>query len=120
MPIANLLNVERELYIFLSLVSCNVGRTVLKSAANEYGNPAAPIYHRRQSADFIGGLIQNLRVALRGLGSVGGKDDIDDLEKVKTYEETFLRLKNDRQFRAQARKISEWVDEAVKIIKFRA
>ena len=35
-------------------------------------------------------------------------------------DETFQRLKKDPKHRAQAGRITEWVDEAIKIIKFRA
>jgi hypothetical protein len=41
------------------------------------------------------------------------------LEAVKGHNEDFQRLKNNRQFRAQARLVTEWADEAIKIIKFR-
>ena len=42
------------------------------------------------------------------------------IESIKTQEETFGRLKNDRQYRAQVRLITDWVDEAVKLIKYRS
>lgn len=119
LPVPTILNIERELYIFLSLVECEVGKIVLRSAVGEYGSPEAAIFHQKKSEDFLGGLLQNLRVSLRGLGSVGVSDDLSMLEKVRTQEETFLRLKNDQQYRSQARLITEWVDEAVKFIKFR-
>ena len=67
----------------------------------------------------MGLLLQNLRVAVRGVGCAGGMGDVPALERIKSHEETFLRLKKDRNHRAQARLITEWVDEAVKIIKFR-
>jgi hypothetical protein len=119
LPVAMILNIERELYIFLSLVECEVGKTVLRSAVGEYGSPEAVIFHQKQSENFLGGLLQNLRVSLRGLGSVGAAEDLSMLERVRTQEETFMRLKNDSQYRSQARMITEWVDEAVKFIKFR-
>jgi hypothetical protein len=46
--------------------------------------------------------------------------DIGMLEGVKERNEDFQRLKNDRMFRAQAKKVTEWADEAIKFIKFRA
>ena len=93
---------------------------ILQSAAGEYGDPAAKIYHQKESENCLGALLQNLRVSLRGVGSVGATADIPGIERIKTNEESFGRLKNDRNFRAQARLISEWVDEAVKLIKFRS
>ncbi|MBT8342412.1 MAG: hypothetical protein HKP58_14045 [Desulfatitalea sp.] len=119
-PAMLLLNLERELYIFLSLVECETGKTLLKSAVFEYGNPGSRIFQLKESQNHLSALLQNLRVSLRGVGSVGGMSDIAMLESIKTNEETFSRLKNDRQHRAQTRNITEWVDEAIKLIKFRA
>lgn len=118
-PAGMLLNLERELYIFLSLVECEVGRAILRSAASEYGDPAAEIYTRKESLNNLGLLMQNLRVAIRGVGSVGTTADAPYIEKIKVNEEDFKRLKNDRHHRAQARLLTEWVDEAIKMIKFR-
>jgi hypothetical protein len=118
LPPSVLLNLERELFIFLSMVPCDTGKAVLRSAVSEYGDPGSECYHHKESDKFMGGLIQNLRVALRGVGSVGGGSDVAMLEAVKGHNEDFQRLKNDRQFRTQARLISEWADEAIKIIKF--
>jgi hypothetical protein len=118
-PAAILLNLERELYIFLSLVECDTSKTILQSAVAEYGDPGADLYHSKESENCLGPLLQNLRVTLRGLGSIGGMADISLLENVKTHEETFGRLKNDRHYRAQVRLLTEWVDEAIKLIKFR-
>ena len=86
-PASVLLNLERELYIFLSLVPCDTGKTILRSAVNEYGDPGAEIYHFKESDKFMGALLQNLRVVLRGLGSVGASQDLARLEAVKTHNE---------------------------------
>ena len=119
-PAPVLLNLERELYIFLAMVACDSGKAVLRSAVQEYGDPQAEMYHLKESPDFMGGLLQNLRVALRALGNVGSMADIDTLEHVRSQDESFQRLKKDRQHRAQARLITEWADEAAKFIKFRS
>jgi hypothetical protein len=117
-PASVLLNLERELFIFLSMVACDTGKAILRSAVSEYGDPSSEIYHQKESAKFMGGIIQNLRVSLRGVGSVGSMSDVSIIEAVKQHNEDFQRLKNDRQFRAQARLVTEWADEAIKIIKF--
>jgi hypothetical protein len=119
-PASVVLNLERELYIFLSMVPCETGKAILRSAVHEYGNPQSAVYHYKQSGALIGGILQNLRVALRGIGTIGSMADISMLEAVKEHNEDFQRLKNDRQFRAQAKKVTEWADESIKIIKFRA
>ncbi|MGD9187981.1 MAG: hypothetical protein PVI89_07205, partial [Desulfobacteraceae bacterium] len=119
-PAPVVLNLERELYIFLSMVQCETGKAILRSAVHEYGNPKSAVYHHKKSGDLVSGILQNLRVALRGVGTVGGMQDIGMLEGVKERNEDFQRLKNDRMFRAQAKKVTEWADEAIKFIKFRA
>jgi len=119
-PASVLLNLEREMFIFLSLVECDTGKAILRSASYEYGDPQAELYHHQESEKFMGALLQNLRVVLRGVGTIGTMGDAPALEAIKKYEEDFQRLKKDPHYRAQARMITEWVEEAVKIIKFRA
>ena len=65
-------------------------------------------------------LLQNLRIAIRGLANIGSMESIPSLEAVKTREEVFQRLKKTKAHRDQSRLISDWVDEAVKIIRFRS
>ncbi len=118
-PVPVMLNLERELFIFLSMVACDTGKAILRSAVREYGEPQSDIYHYKESATHMGGILQNLRVALRGVGTVGTLNDIAILEAVKKRNEDFQRLKNDRQFRTQAKLVTDWADEAIKIVKFR-
>ena len=119
-PVTVILNLERELFIFLALIACDTGKSILRSSVCEYGDPAAEIYHLKESNDLMGGLLQNLRVAMHALGAAGGMNDVDLLERVKTNDENFQRIKKDPRHRAQARMITEWADEAVKYIKFRS
>ena len=116
----DLLSLEREVYIFLSMLETIVGRSVLRSAVNEYGSPESDLYFLKESDRFMSNLLQNLRIAIRGLANIGSMECIPSLEAVKTREEVFQRLKKDKAHRDQSRLISEWVDEAVKIIKFRS
>lgn len=119
-PATVMLNLERELYIFLTLVECDTGKAILRSAVSEFGDPDSEVFGRKESQEYMSGLLQILRVALRGLGTIGSMQDIGLLEAVKEKEESFQRLKKERQHRAQARMITDWVNEAVKIIKFRS
>lgn len=116
----DLLSLEREVYIFLAMIETNVGRSVLRSAITEYGSPESDIYFLKESDRYMSHLLQNLRIAIRGLANIGSMESIPALEAVKTREEVFQRLKKDKAHRDQSRRISEWVDEAVKIIKFRS
>lgn len=42
-PASVLLNLERERYIFLSMVACDTGKSILRSAVNEYGDPQSDL-----------------------------------------------------------------------------
>ena len=116
----DLLSLEREVYIFLSMLETSVGRSVLRSAVSEYGSPESDLYFLKDSDRYMSHLLQNLRIVIRGLANIGHMECIPTLEAVKTREEVFQRLKKDKAHRDQSRLISEWVDEAVKIIKFRS
>jgi hypothetical protein len=119
LPVKDLLGLEREIYIFLSMIETVVGHSVLRSAVKEYGNPESDLYLLKKSDRFMSNLLQNLRIAIRGLANIGNLESIPALEAVKSREEVFQRLKKTKFHRDQSRLISEWVDEAVKIIKFR-
>ena len=120
LSVKDLLGLEREVYIFLSMIETLVGRSVLRSAVNEYGSPESDLYFLKESDRFMSQLMQNLRICIRGLASIGSMESIPLIEAVKTREEVFQRLKKTKAHRDQSRLISEWVDEAVKIIKFRS
>ncbi|PIE66687.1 MAG: hypothetical protein CSA23_07905 [Deltaproteobacteria bacterium] len=114
-----LLGLEREVFIFLSLIKTVVGRSVLRSAVNEYGSPESDLYFLKQSERHMPHLLQNLRIAIRGLANIGSMEAIPLLEAVKNREEIFQRLKKTKAHRDQSRLISDWVNEAVKLIKDR-
>ena len=116
----DLLGLEREVYIFLSMIETAVGQSVLRSAVTEYGSPESDLYFLKESDRLMSNLLQNLRIAIRGLANIGNMDNIPMLDAVKSREEIFQRLKKTKTHRDQSRLISEWVDEAVKIIKFRS
>ena len=67
----NLLGLEREVYIFLSMIETIVGRSVLRSAVNEYGSPESDLYFLKESDRYMSHLLQNLRIAIRGLANIG-------------------------------------------------
>lgn len=116
----DLLSLEREVYIFLAMMETSVGRSVMRSAVTEYGSPESDIYFLKESDRLMSHLLQNLRIAIRGLANIGSMESIPSLEAVKTREEVFQRLKKSKEHRDQSRLISDWVDEAVKLIRFRS
>jgi hypothetical protein len=102
------------------MIETTVGQSVLRSAVTEYGSPESDLYFLKESDRLMSHLLQNLRITIRGMANIGNMDNIPTLDAVKTREEIFQRLKKTKAHRDQSRLISEWVDEAVKIIKFRS
>ena len=114
---STLLRLERELFILFAQVSGQTAKTVIRSGLKEYANPTALIYASPDSANYMSHMLQNLRVALRGLGCIGGPEDIPHLEEIKRREEEFIHLKKSKEHRTQAQLISEWVDDAIKYLR---
>jgi hypothetical protein len=87
-----LLSLERETYIFLSLVSGTTARQILINAFQEYGNPESAIYTLTTDERFLLLLLQHLKVLIRGLGRAGQIDDLNLLAGLKKNEKGFCRL----------------------------
>lgn len=120
LPLKQVLALEREVFIFLSLIGTNVSETVLRSAVKEYGSPDSDLYSLKYSKSVLKTLMQNLRIAIRGLETTGSMESIPCLKEVRKQEEVFMRLKKTREHRDQARRITGWVDNAIKMIKYRS
>jgi hypothetical protein len=107
---------EREIYIFLSLVGGNTARALIRSAAQEYGDPKGKIYALREGKRFLPALLQLLRIVSRGLGILGGKKDLSLLKKIRTREEEFFEGiggEKDKRYIALAMK---WVEASMQRI----
>ncbi len=81
---------EREVYIFLSLVGGNTARALIRSAAQVYGDPKEEIYLLHESERFLPSLLQLLRIVSRGLGRVGERKDLSLLQEIRAGEKEFL------------------------------
>ncbi len=92
MPVHFLLSLEREIYIFLSLVGGKTARNVIRNAIMVYGNPQFGIYHLAESERHLTALLQQFKIVLRGLGRVGQARDFRILNDIQTKIEGFARL----------------------------
>jgi hypothetical protein len=87
MPAQYLLQLEREIYIFLALIGGTTARSVILSALKDYSDPASDIYNGSDSANHLNALFSNLRIVIRGLAQVGEVEDLhllDDFKKNST------------------------------------
>ena len=110
MPIRFLLALEREVYMFLSLIGGGTATAVLQGALNVYGNPASQIYQLRETRQFSSSLLQHLAVLIRGMGRVGQPADVELLDEIKGRQEMFLGLSEEPRHAAQVRRTLRWID----------
>ena len=66
-PVRYLFSLEREIYIFLSLVGGPLATGVIRSALKEYGSPDSDVYTLSESRNNMLNILQLLKVLIRGM-----------------------------------------------------
>jgi len=92
MDTRELLALEREGYIFMALVGGSTSKSVLLSALKEYGHPESAPYQLQMSQKYLAEILQILNIVIRGVGLVGGRDEIVNIESIKGRLEAFSEL----------------------------
>jgi hypothetical protein len=116
MPLRFLLSLERECYIFLSLIGRPLGHTVVKSAVKIYGNPGSEIYGKKREKGLEEACLKHLRVAVRGLSRYRDSADMTLLSQVRGMEQDFLAIRKDKAYRDSVQKAMEWLDATIRIL----
>ncbi|MBW2669906.1 MAG: hypothetical protein JRD87_08465 [Deltaproteobacteria bacterium] len=112
MPLRFLLSLEREIYIFLSLVDGSVARSVIISALNEYGVPESEIYRLEESRLNMLSLLQLLKAIVRARGRLSKVKDIAPLDKIIQREADFMGLDKGAQHMDLVGRIMKWAMES--------
>jgi len=108
-----LLSLERECYIFFSLVGGSVCHRIVYAAVKEYGDPDAEIYHLAESSRVLKGLIQLLRVTVRALGRFGEPEDLSLLQQVKFADARFYSHAKDEGVAYMVEAVMKWIGETI-------
>lgn len=82
-PAQYLLQLEREMFIFLALIGGITARSVILSALKDYSDPSSVIYNSRESEPHLTALFGNLRIVIRSLARVGEVEDLHLLDEFK-------------------------------------
>jgi len=112
MPLSFFIALEREAYIFFSLVGGSSAHSIVLSAVKEYGDPDSAIYHGKQSKNYTGGLLKNLRIAIRGLGRVGGQGDLPALDEVCGNEDRLSAIVKTDRNKLQVNQIMNLIEDS--------
>ena len=119
--IRSLLTIEREIYIFLSIVGGQISHTILRDALLTYGDPKSRLYQQNASHAYAATLIQHLAVVIRCFGRLGKTKDIALLEDTKAWQNEYLLSgKGSQNDEALARKIISLSDRAKNDIQSRS
>ena len=69
--VRHLLLLEREIFIFFSLLSGKTAHLILISALTEYGDPKSGIYGNLRAATYLPVFLQHLKILVRGVAGWG-------------------------------------------------
>ncbi len=111
LPPRFLLSLEREIYIFMSIVGGQTARAILRGALKTYGDPDAAIY-RMASGRHLEALLNQLGIIIRGLGRIGGAPDAGNLQALAERDRSFSRLASDTTIDMKIRRIMQWAHAA--------
>ncbi|MBW1743442.1 MAG: hypothetical protein JRJ47_08445 [Deltaproteobacteria bacterium] len=120
LSIKYLVSLEREIYIFLSILNPPIAMHVLRNAVQAYGDPRGQVYGLKKSRDNLNALVTLLRVVVRALERVGTPEDIEALRGIKDKQQEFLRRKDDSQFLDIMTRLSHHCDKAIQAIERRS
>ncbi|MBW2676504.1 MAG: hypothetical protein JRD49_02955 [Deltaproteobacteria bacterium] len=108
-----LLSLDREVQMFLSLVGGDAAYRIIRSAVEAYGNPENRIFKFSNSFKYLPMLLQHLKVLVRGLGRVGGKQDLQLFQEIKQHEAAFIQFGDDPGYHGLVRQVLQWVDISI-------
>ncbi|MHC4104282.1 MAG: hypothetical protein ACYSR9_05030, partial [Planctomycetota bacterium] len=86
LPIRYLVTLEREAYIFLSLIGGTAAHKIIRDATEEFGNPHAKIYMLEKSSENVPAIMQLFKVIIRGLHRFNDVSDLPILQSVLEQE----------------------------------
>ena len=110
LPIRFLLALEREVHIFLALVGGKTAIEVMRSALNDYGDPASAVYHLKESPAQMEPLLSHLATVIRGWGRLGRQSDTSLLYDIERRQDQFMDLLPDRRHRTMVGHVMRLID----------
>ena len=116
MPIRYLVTLEREAYIFLSLIDGAAAHKIVRDAAEEYGNPLARIYMLKKSTENVPVLMQLFNVIIRALYRFADVHDLPLLKLIAEQEKAFMAKVPDNQY-LQVKRVMEWVNSSIRALE---
>jgi hypothetical protein len=114
--VRHLLFLEREIFIFLALLSGKTAHLILVSALTEYGDPKAEIYRYPTAAAYLPVFLQHLKIIVRGVGRVGTRDDLSLLRKISKHGSQLSEISGTQENRRSVVRTMQVIDNVIRSI----
>ncbi len=93
LPVPFLINVMREVFIFLTLVWDKDFKTIVRDTAREYADPQSYLYRSENSRAVILPLLQFFQIIILCLVKIGDGKDVELLKLIRSREENFMSIR---------------------------
>lgn len=94
LPADTLINLVREVFIFLALVGGSTAYKITREIVDEFADPTSRIYNSKDSPQYLKALLQLLQLLTRCLIELGDDNDIELLRLIKMRKKDFLAKKS--------------------------
>ena len=113
LPVRYLITLEREAFIFLSLIGGEVAHKIIRDAAEEFGNPHSKIYMLEKSSANIPSMMQLFKVIIRALNRFRDAADLPILKSLLERENAFMAKVHDNQYLV-VKRVMEWAERSIR------
>jgi hypothetical protein len=112
-----LLFLEREGLLFLSLAQGETARAVMRDALAFYGDPGSAIYQCRMKTTDLSALMGHLAVLLKAMARLGQPRDIKRLTALEQSASRFMAMDTDPAHKRRVKQTLQWVAPAIRSIQ---
>ena len=112
--VRHLLFLEREILIFLSLLSGKTAHLILVSALNEYGDPKEGICRNLRAATYLPVFLQHLKIIVRGVGRVGTREDVGRLRQISEHGLALSEINGTPENQRSVVRTMEWIENVIR------
>ena len=108
---------EREGLLFLSLAQGETARAVMRDALAFYGDPGSAIYQCRMKTTDLSALMGHLAVLLKAMARLGQPQDIKRLTALEQSASRFMAMDTDSAHKRRVKQTLQWVAPAIRSIQ---
>ncbi len=112
-----LLLLEREGVLFLTLAQGETARAVMRGALAFYGDPGAAIYQCRMKTTDLSLVMGHLSIVLKAMARLGQPQDLKRLTALEQSASRFMAMDTDPAHKRRVKQTLQWVAPAIRSIQ---